>query len=891
MSQRYAILIGSSQFQADGRLLPLRCPPKDVHGLGELIKTGYFCGKYDAVHDLVNMPQHEVMVVVNEVLHTAGKDDFVLLYYSGHGKLDKHGHLYLATSNTKLDALQATSIGIQLLKTCIDDSSCKRIALLLDCCFSGAVAQEFTKGGIDQQIQDLAQGTYILTASTGLQVAKEHPSSEYSVFTKHMIEGIKDGTADVDKDGKITFQDLYKYVHSKTTEEGHQTPMKWELETQGELVIATTAPSPESPTEIPPPGKSDKTKEATRKETRRIAATPLRVLYGLTLFEILGVWTALMSTLYFRLRVPVATSIVTALVAGLCICVNLRFSFGRGIVFSAVTAIANLTFAVVAIARRTTLEGYYSELVAGNYDPCYLIVGLCLESLLSCLYGLITVILGIWAIRQLDSVMAKPPLGRRFTLASVATLLFGVILALISTFQAPPSFRVFWPVLGMLAALVALVAPPRPSIVTLFGTSVAWSSFVLWLWFPYAPALLAPSSIAAGIVSLVNLSLGCWILRPVRKGASKDIPYSMGRTTKWVRRITVVLACCAMTLIVLPYALQFARIRRAQSSDLVLAEDTRAALTVHTDSLVKALTPELLKAGEQYYESWPMAQIAISVLGVSEIDKPTIFGLFDSEEDSGTHCWRQVPKPQHPIHLGATAWILLGMAKLGKHARADQIGSILKQQHTDGWWPVYASSNSTSENASSYATALLTLALQELCVNNLVPFVHKQAAHNAVAISRTWLAHRRIERTARWKDYPLHAKGRESLSLSGLVLHVLHRTSDLPTLPEIDRYWLDSLPKTTFNPTEHETCLDIWIPADVVGEKQDTVRHYKLSWVLIATKDAYASGRGMQRVNALKWIDQQLQRPDLVEESLFHYNWIAAELLIAFRVLSNSLAY
>jgi hypothetical protein len=52
------------------------------------------------------------------------------------------------------------------------------------------------------------RGTYILTASTGLQVAQERESDGYGLLTKHIIHGVRQGAADLDRDGLITMDEL-----------------------------------------------------------------------------------------------------------------------------------------------------------------------------------------------------------------------------------------------------------------------------------------------------------------------------------------------------------------------------------------------------------------------------------------------------------------------------------------------------------------------------------------------------------------------------------------------------------------------------------------------------------------------------------------------------------
>jgi len=139
-----------------------------------------------------------------------------------------------------LNALEATSIPLEIIKSYVDITDSNKIVLILDCCFSGAAGAAFSRGGVDDQMQLASggRGTYILTASTGIQVAVEKEVDRYGIFTKHLVEGIQTGEADVDGDGRVTMDEVYRYVHTHVLADSAQEPMKWDLNVRGELVIA-----------------------------------------------------------------------------------------------------------------------------------------------------------------------------------------------------------------------------------------------------------------------------------------------------------------------------------------------------------------------------------------------------------------------------------------------------------------------------------------------------------------------------------------------------------------------------------------------------------------------------------------------------------------------------
>ncbi len=238
---RYAVLIGNGAFGHDQPLLrPLRCSVHDVEGLSKVLVSdqhgAYIVTKIlDATNDVVRR-------AIYQSLKRANRDDLVLIYYSGHGKLDDDGNLYLAAKDTAVDALPPTSIPVADIKKYAQDSLASKIVVILDCCFSGAVKKLYKGELADQASQAIreleGQGTFYLTASTDIQLAEEKEGDEYSLLTKHLISGIREGSADLNDDGLISFHELCSYVQSQVPREGSQRPRSWSLDAAGDVTVA-----------------------------------------------------------------------------------------------------------------------------------------------------------------------------------------------------------------------------------------------------------------------------------------------------------------------------------------------------------------------------------------------------------------------------------------------------------------------------------------------------------------------------------------------------------------------------------------------------------------------------------------------------------------------------
>lgn len=241
-ARRLAVLVGSSLFSENEPDLPnLRCPPNDVEGLAEVLVDPEK-GGFHSVDKLINRPWHEVLNHINKALREATYEDLVLIYYSGHGKLNRLGRLHLATPETAIENLEATSVPVYSIRACIDGTLAERVVLILDCCYSGRVGDAWgLKGSTKESLEttfESGQGVYLLTASTGIQTAQEKEGEDYSVFTKPLIEGIRNGDADCASDGQISMEELYQYITQEVSKVSPQTPTRWNLSGHGEIVIA-----------------------------------------------------------------------------------------------------------------------------------------------------------------------------------------------------------------------------------------------------------------------------------------------------------------------------------------------------------------------------------------------------------------------------------------------------------------------------------------------------------------------------------------------------------------------------------------------------------------------------------------------------------------------------
>lgn len=237
-----ALLVATYEYQ-DADLRQLISPAHDAEALAEVLSDPAI-GGFD-VTTLVNQPHYRVGEVIGDFYRDRRRDDLTLLYFTGHGLKDDSGKLYLAMTNTRRDSLLFTALPAEQVDQAMSGTNSRQTVLVLDCCYSGAFpAGGLTKG--DTEVHTLerfhGRGRTVLTASDSTQYSFEGNrltgGAAQSVFTRHLVAGLRDGSADLDGDGDVSVDELYSYVHDRVVEEMPQQRPKKQDNVEGRTIIA-----------------------------------------------------------------------------------------------------------------------------------------------------------------------------------------------------------------------------------------------------------------------------------------------------------------------------------------------------------------------------------------------------------------------------------------------------------------------------------------------------------------------------------------------------------------------------------------------------------------------------------------------------------------------------
>jgi len=246
-----ALLIGNSTYPVDEHNLQiLKGPVKDIAALNRAL-IDRDTGLFDDV-DVTLLPEASsarALRTLSKFFGSADRDDVLLVYFSGHGKLDQSGRLHLCMQDTETTDLLSTAVSSTRINEFAEASRARNVVIILDCCYAGA----FRGGDFGDAVA--GPGRYVLTSCRGTQLANDATvENGTSYFTQHLVDGLLGAAADRDRDGYVDFSDVYAYVDRRLREEGKQIPQR-RVDGDGDLRLAKrTTHSPELPAAGPEPG-------------------------------------------------------------------------------------------------------------------------------------------------------------------------------------------------------------------------------------------------------------------------------------------------------------------------------------------------------------------------------------------------------------------------------------------------------------------------------------------------------------------------------------------------------------------------------------------------------------------------------------------------------------
>ncbi len=167
---------------------------------------------------------------VNYFLSEARKDDVTVFYFAGHGTTDARGEYYLMGHDGDMERPSSLGYKNRDLEEDLQNSVyADKVLVMLDSCRSGQATGRRGAADIDAVVNQLvlASGYNVISAARGNEAAWERSDWGGGAFTYAIVQSLKDGLADADKDGFVSIAELndniYRTVLELTSSEQHPT--------------------------------------------------------------------------------------------------------------------------------------------------------------------------------------------------------------------------------------------------------------------------------------------------------------------------------------------------------------------------------------------------------------------------------------------------------------------------------------------------------------------------------------------------------------------------------------------------------------------------------------------------------------------------------------------
>jgi|GEM_PF-3344905 len=157
---------------------------------------------------------------------SAKETDLVLLFFAGHGYRweddgtdeDDGVDEFLVVYDTMGESIAETALRDDDLAKWISRIESRHVVLLLDSCYSGGQSRNISGG--QRPLTENSDGLsdagllehLVLSAATEYQEAQATEEYKHGAFTYLLLEGLKTGEADMNRDSRITLEEVFSYL-------------------------------------------------------------------------------------------------------------------------------------------------------------------------------------------------------------------------------------------------------------------------------------------------------------------------------------------------------------------------------------------------------------------------------------------------------------------------------------------------------------------------------------------------------------------------------------------------------------------------------------------------------------------------------------------------------
>ncbi|MDY6874676.1 MAG: caspase family protein [Chloroflexota bacterium] len=243
MENAHALVIGIANYQQINKLPPTVL--KDAQDIRDLLVAPQHCGyPPDNVQLLLDKQATagRIRAALKTIAESTNPESTAFLYISSHGGRVESGAYageYLLPVDVVPNRVNKTAISGNEFTEALRGIPARKVVVVFDCCHSGGIGQpkETTapaiKAGFSDSYYDAlkeGRGRVILASSRSSEYSWVLPGAPNSLFTQHLLAGLRGGIPS--DDGLIHIFDLFEYLQPRVTgDQSNQHPIfKAELE-------------------------------------------------------------------------------------------------------------------------------------------------------------------------------------------------------------------------------------------------------------------------------------------------------------------------------------------------------------------------------------------------------------------------------------------------------------------------------------------------------------------------------------------------------------------------------------------------------------------------------------------------------------------------------------
>ncbi|MGW6442326.1 caspase family protein [Lentzea sp. NPDC055074] len=243
------LLIGMSTYdQADLHDLPM--VPNNLQALKRAL-TDPMLGGLLPEHCRILLNPERVHHLLEAITRAASEaEDFLLVYFVGHGVLDDDAVLRLAVRETRSEYLRSTAVDLLDVKKAIRPRA-KRRALVFDSCYSGQAVKRLL-GPAEPLVRatSLFDGVYVVGSAGEYDPAAAPEHERFTVFTGELVDLLRAGVPE--KPALLSLHTVFTEVQRRLASKGLPRPRLGSVDTVGGMALVRNAAAGSGGTELAP---------------------------------------------------------------------------------------------------------------------------------------------------------------------------------------------------------------------------------------------------------------------------------------------------------------------------------------------------------------------------------------------------------------------------------------------------------------------------------------------------------------------------------------------------------------------------------------------------------------------------------------------------------------